>query len=119
MKPVILNSMKKLSSSESIENCILMDRKGNIKIKSKNLEKDKASDFSTLIATILGTAIESNKVIETKFPKKISIEDVDGFTIIRVIDKNNILVVRAGSNSDIDNVLEEIETARWNMLRGL
>ena len=119
MKPIVLNSIQKLSDNDEIESCLLISPKGKIKVKAGNTEKIKTHDFATLAATILGAAIESNKLIEGKFPKKISVEDPEGYTIIRVIDKNNILLVRTNSIDNPDDIFDKIESSRWSIMRGL
>jgi len=119
VKAAIMNSLRKLVSNQGVENCMVLTKTGVIRVTLGQISDSAKEDMGTFLATIYGGAIESNKLINKGYPKKVTIEDSEGYTIIRVIEKGLFLSIRVKLDTDLEKLSKEIENARWTILNEL
>lgn len=119
IKPVIMNSIRGLVSNPNIEGCIVLTKKGVVRASFGDIPDNVKDDIGTFLATIYGGAIEYNKLMNNGYPKKITVDDQEGMTILRVIDNNLFLAVRTKSVKDPKEIFNKIEDVRWTILSAL
>ncbi len=116
VKAPIYNSIKKLSNHEDVKFALLMTKKGKLLVKTGMLGNINMRELVTYTATLYASGVQTNKTLKNKFPKKITIEDPDGFMVLTTVDKDHVIVVRTFELDDISEVLSLIESSRWTIL---
>ncbi len=119
VKPTVYNSIKKLSNHENVEFSLLMTKKGKLIVKTGMLGNIDIRELVTYTATLYAATIQTNKTLNKKFPKNITIGDPDGYMILMTVDKNHVIVVRTTSLDDLDKLMKMIESSRWTILTEL
>ncbi len=115
VKPVVFNLIRQLANEEGIEGCFLISKRGRLLAKVGDLDSSMEESFGTLSATIFGAALQTNKILEKKLPKQVLIDDRQGSTVLRTVDKNHFLLVRTGRTEDKKSLLKTIKNTSWNI----
>ncbi len=115
VKPIIYNTLRRLAAEEGIDLCYLITKKGNVLVGLGDVKKSIEVSFGTLTATIYGASLQTNKILEEKYPRRILVEDMKGYMMLKYIDKNHFLVLRIKKEMDTKTLEKEIENACWTL----
>ncbi len=114
-KPIVYNTLRRLAAEDGIDLCYLITKKGHIMVSFGDIGKSIKESFGTLTATIYGASVQTNKLIKEKYPRRILVEDMKGYMILKFIDRDHFLVVRYSKNKDTEALEKEIESACWTL----
>lgn len=119
VKPIMHNTLRRLKDKEGVDQCYLVSRRGKVLVGFGEINKTLEDTFGTLTATIYGASLQTNKILKEKFPKRILVEDIEGFMTIRHVDDHFFIVVKYKKDTDAQAVEKELETACWTLAQEL
>ncbi|GEM_PF-5141616 len=115
VKPIVYNTIRQLASEDGIDMCYLVTKKGRVLVGIGDISKGLQDSFGTLTATIFGASVQTNKLLKEKFPRRILVEDMRGYMLLKFIDRDHFLVVRFSKEKDTKQLEKEIESACWTL----
>ncbi|MFO8109000.1 MAG: roadblock/LC7 domain-containing protein [Thermoplasmata archaeon] len=118
-RPIMYNTLRRLKEESEVDLCYLISKKGEVIVGFGDIKKSMVNSFGTLVATIYGASVQTNKILNEKFPKKILLEDFGGFMAINHVDDDHCIVVRYKKKKDIDAIEKAIENAAWTLSQEL
>ncbi len=119
VKPIMHNTLRRLKDKEGVDQCYLVSRRGKVLVGFGEINKTLEDTFGTLTATIYGASLQTNKILKEKFPRRILVEDIEGFMTIRHVDDHFFIVVKYKKDTDAQAVEKELETACWTLAQEL
>lgn len=109
---IILDTLKKLSALPAVSICCLIKKDGDIIASVGDIGSLQIETFGIMSATIYGAATTANEELDKQLPENIVIEDDDGGTIIKAVDKQHFLVLRTDEKGEFDESIEKLEEAK-------
>lgn len=114
---VILDTLKHLSALPTVSICCLIKKDGEIIASVGDISSLQIETFGIMSATIYGAATTANEQLDKKLPENIIIEDEGGGIIIKAVDKQHFLVIRAEDKDDFDKDIARLDEARKTLLK--
>lgn len=105
-KDSLVDSLKYINSNPNVEISCLVKTNGDVLASVGQSDTLKLETFGIMSATIFGAATTSNEQLNKNKPEQISIQSLDGSTMIFNLLEKYLLVVRAKDGFDEDDIKE-------------
>ena len=113
----VMNMLDKLGKTKEIELCLLIEKNGDIIGSGGEDVFVHLETIAMMSATTYGAATTANKQLEKDSPDDILINDSDGYTIIKPVDKSTLLVARTTDKESLQKAQKSLKIAKKYVLK--